>query len=86
MEHIRYSHIGCNCFKELFINFPRASEDLVLIFYNEKTQFYHSALLEQTHNDPHHPSHHHILLSNTRMVNSFKEFCKQFFETITTNM
>ena len=34
MEQIRYSQIGCNCFKNLFINFSRTIEVLVSIFYN----------------------------------------------------
>ena len=33
MEHIRYSQLGCHCFKKLFINLSRTVEDLVLISY-----------------------------------------------------
>ena len=47
-EHIRYSHVGCNCFTELFINFSKTIEDLGLISYSsiqdyfDYTKFYNS--------------------------------------------
>ena len=40
VQHIRYSHIGCSCFKELSINFSKAIEELVLIFYNSIQDYF----------------------------------------------
>ena len=40
MEHIRYSQLGCHCFKKLFVNLSRTVEDLVLIFYNSIQDFF----------------------------------------------
>ena len=40
MEHIRYSHMGCNYFKELFINLSKTIEELALIFHNSIQHYF----------------------------------------------
>ena len=40
IEHIRYSHIDCINFKDLFINYSKTIEELILIFYNSIQDYY----------------------------------------------
>ena len=40
MDHIRYSQIGCTCFKKLFINFSKTVEELVLIFHSPEQYYF----------------------------------------------
>ena len=40
IEHIIYSHVDCINFKDLFINYSKTIEELILIFYNS-IQDYH---------------------------------------------
>jgi hypothetical protein len=40
IEHIRYSHVDCINFKDLFINYSKTIEELILIFYNTIQDYY----------------------------------------------
>ena len=40
LEHIIYSHVDCTNFKNLFINYSKTIEELILIFYNSIQDYY----------------------------------------------
>ena len=40
MEHIRYSQLDCQCFKQIFINLSKTVEELVSIFYNSIQDYF----------------------------------------------
>ena len=39
-EHIKYSHVDCIDFNNLFINYSKTIEELILIFYNSIQDYY----------------------------------------------